>query len=98
MPLYDFTCRVCGHTDEVFLNMTDDTTAFRACPACPTVKKTGLPAPLTFERRFTPVAIGNTGTVASRPAGRILGDPKAKWGTDLSHQERKRIERARRGS
>lgn len=32
MPTYDYECRSCGHSEEVFQSITDD--ALTTCPAC----------------------------------------------------------------
>ena len=32
MPIYEYQCRVCGHTLEAFQSMSED--AFKICPKC----------------------------------------------------------------
>jgi putative FmdB family regulatory protein len=34
MPIYDYNCRECGHTDEKFVRRVEDAPAVVECPSC----------------------------------------------------------------
>ena len=59
MPLYEFTCRKCGHTFEELMGLAEAAAGKVACPACRS---------RTVEKGFSSFATGGAGAGAQAPA------------------------------